>query len=120
MGIITYDNLEPGMVLASDVKDRSGRILLAAGNPVTEKALRIFKMWGVTEADVEGVAQEELSAKKAANLNPEILRKTEERLNELFIHCDREHPAIKELYRLATIRSAQKLEESNGTPSQSA
>jgi hypothetical protein len=114
MSMISFDNLEPGMVLAADVKDRSGRVLLAAGNSLTEKTLRVFKMWGVTEADVQGVAQEEIIAKKSASLNPELVQAAEQNVNTLFTHCDKEQPLIKELYRLTTLRAARKLEDAHG------
>ena len=114
MSMISFDNLEPGMVLSADVKDRSGRVLLAAGNTLTEKSLRVFKMWGVTEAEVAGVAQEEIIAKKSASLNPELVKAAESNVETLFTHCDKEQPLIKELFRLTVLRAARKLEDGNG------
>ncbi len=54
MGKLLIDNVQPGMVLAEDLRDRHGRFLLAKGMPVQEKHLRIFKIWGVSEVAVEG------------------------------------------------------------------
>lgn len=114
MSTISFDNLASGMVLSADVKDRSGRILLAAGNTLTEKSLRVFKMWGVTEAEVEGVDQEDILAKQSASLNPELVQASEKHVGVLFMHCDKEQPVIKELYRLTVLRASRKLEEGNG------
>lgn len=120
MAIINVENLTPGMVLANDVRDRAGRILLAAGKEVTEKSLRVFKMWGVTEADIQGVEQEEVAARAAAAIDPEVLRTAEAHAQDLFRHCDNEHPVTKELTRLVAIRLARKMEETNGSSSQPA
>ncbi len=120
MAIINIGNITPGMILASDVKDRSGRILLAAGKEVSEKALRIFKMWGVTEADIQGVEQEEIAARAASAVKPEFLKAAEARAQELFRHCDAEHPVTKELLRLVALRLARKMEEPNGSVGQPA
>jgi hypothetical protein len=120
MAIINIENISPGMVLASDVKDRAGRVLLAAGNAVNEKALRIFKMWGVTEAEIEGIQQEDVEARAAASVNPEHLRAAEQRVRDLFRHCDAEHVVVKELTRLAALRLARKMEEAHGSAGQPA
>ena len=120
MAIINIGSISPGMVLAVDVKDRAGRVLLAAGNEVTDKSLRIFKMWGVTEADIRGVEQEEIAARAASLVKPEILRAAELRTHDLFRNCDTEHLVIKELMRLVALRLARKMEEPNGSVGQPA
>ncbi|HTX99613.1 MAG TPA: hypothetical protein VMG09_06305 [Bacteroidota bacterium] len=120
MAIINIENITPGMVLASDVKDRAGRILLAAGKEVNEKSLRIFKMWGVTDADILGVEQEEIAARAASAIRPEVYRDAEQRARELFRHCDVEHLVVKELIRLVALRLARKMEDTNGSSSQPA
>ena len=55
--------LEPGMVLASGMKDRDGRRLLGKGVKLTSKHLRIIKMWGIVEADVEGISEKDIETK---------------------------------------------------------
>ena len=52
MAIIPIDLLEAGMVLKADVRDRSGRLILPSGAELAEKQIRIFRTWGVTEADI--------------------------------------------------------------------
>ncbi|HSE93272.1 MAG TPA: ABC transporter permease, partial [Methylomirabilota bacterium] len=39
---------------AAEVRDRTGRLLLTAGEQITDRALRVLRMWGVEEIDVEG------------------------------------------------------------------
>jgi hypothetical protein len=115
MALINLDNLEPGMILATEVKDRSGRVLLSAGSEVTEKVLRIFKMWGVTEADIQGVEKADIEAKTVASLRPESLRSAELHVNTLFQLCDQDDQVIKELKRIAVIRAARKEEDNNAS-----
>jgi hypothetical protein len=110
MGMISVDNLECGMVLAADVKDRSDRILLAAGQEITEKHLRIFKMWGVIGVSVQGVENEEAAAKAIKAVDPERLKQTEAEMQALFAHANLENPFMKELLRLATLRAAGQVE----------
>ena len=54
MGIITVDQLKEGMVLAEDVLDVNSRLLLKEGGTVEAQHIRMFKMWGVGEVDVQG------------------------------------------------------------------
>ncbi|NVL91299.1 MAG: hypothetical protein HWN69_10000 [Desulfobacterales bacterium] len=104
MGIINLEDIQPGMILDAEVKDRSGRLLLGAGSEITEKHLRIFKMWGVTEADIRGIEKEEIAVETAAEIDPLLLQEAEAQGRELFHHTDLEHPFIKELFRLFTLR----------------
>jgi hypothetical protein len=120
MATVNLESLKPGMVLGTDVKDRAGRILLASGQEISEKALRVFKMWGVTEADIQGVDQEQVAAMSTSDIKPELLEAAEEKTRVLFAHCKWENPVTKELFRLSTARVARKMEETNGTVNQPA
>ncbi|MGA2331536.1 MAG: hypothetical protein ABSG75_07235 [Syntrophales bacterium] len=104
MGIINLEDIRVGMVLAGDIKERSGRILLAGGNEITEKHLRVFKMWGITEADIKDVEKEEIAASIVARLDPSLFHDVQTRMRERFCLADMEHPFVEELFRLVTIR----------------
>lgn len=104
MGTINVEDVQPGMTLEKDVIDRSGRILLGTGETIRERHLRIFKMWGVMEADIRNVEREEVSAKAAALLDPVMLREAQEKLRELFRHASMQHPFNSELFQLLTFR----------------
>lgn len=52
MAVLPLTQLAPGMVLAKDVLDMSGRLLLGRAVSITDKHLKIFKTWGVTEVAV--------------------------------------------------------------------
>ena len=103
MSMVPLDNLEPGMVLAANVLDKSGRLLLGEGVVLEAKHLFIFRTWGIVEADIVGAG--------GANANDLLDDITQEKLDQakstllpLYCHADIEHPAICELLRLAVLR----------------
>ena len=106
MGVINIEDIRPGMILAESVKDRRGRVLLGEGSGITERHLKILRMWGITEADIQGVEREQVVAQAVAELDASLLQAAEARAQQLFQHTDREHPAIRELFRLCSVRIA--------------
>jgi putative nucleotidyltransferase with HDIG domain len=101
MGIVLTEKLKPGMIIGTDVRDVGGRLLLSKSNALRDEHIRIFKIWGINEIDVQGQpdAEEkppEISDRKAAGV--EKKRAQTERDFQL---TDLEHPAIRELFRLA-------------------
>jgi hypothetical protein len=105
MGRISLEALRPGMNLASDVIERTGRVLLRAGTEITEKHLDILRKWGVIEVDAVGTTAE-APALDLEPMDPAILRESEDKARALFRHTDSEHPAVRELLRLCTFRIA--------------
>ncbi|MEW5976633.1 MAG: hypothetical protein AB1898_12595 [Acidobacteriota bacterium] len=89
------------MILASDVRERGGRVLLTAGTEVIERHLEIFKKWGVVEADIEGADQEEQPAEALETWPPDLVLAVEQEVRTQFQHNDSSHPAIKELLKLS-------------------
>lgn len=106
MGMIPIDSLETGMVLASNVNDRTGRLLLGSGVELTQKHLIVLRTWGIEEADIEGVEGEAVTMMKLpADVTPDELRAAEEDLKRRhFRHAGLDHPAVRELLRLAALR----------------
>jgi hypothetical protein len=109
MATIGIEYVKPGMKLNSDVMDRNGRLLLNAGIEITERHLHIFRTWGITEVDIHGITEEQVVPDPAENVDPEILQKIETELNDIFRHTDRNHPAIKELFRLCALRKIRRV-----------
>ena len=104
MGLVALDNIEVGMVLASDVLDRNGRMLLGAGAELNQKHLTIFRTWGVVEADIAGIDFADNESPLPAEIDPGALAAAEEALLPHFQHSGTEHPVLRELLRLAAIR----------------
>lgn len=101
MSIIHINKLEPGMVLADEVRDLSGKLLLTKGKTIQVDHFRIFKIWGVTEVNILGNNGGKEEAKP--NLDPEQLEKIKESTMQVFSHTDLEHPAIKEIFGLSVL-----------------
>ncbi|MGV8074717.1 MAG: HDOD domain-containing protein [Syntrophobacteraceae bacterium] len=106
MGIITIKNLKPDMVLANDLTGANGRLLFAKGTRLTQKHLRTLKMWGVVEADIEGVSEADLGATVLPDIDPSILKAAEELTRRRFVHCSPAFSINHELFRLCALRKA--------------
>ncbi len=105
MGVLALDAIKPGMILGGDVKDRNGRILLTAGLEITEKHLRIFRMWGIHSVPVQEGEREETPPEGTSGIDPIRVHEAEEKVGYLFRHNDLSHPFIKELFRLAILEA---------------
>ncbi|MFV0422167.1 HDOD domain-containing protein [Oleidesulfovibrio sp.] len=103
MGKLNVDDLKTGMVLAEDVMGRDGRRLLGAGAELEERHLRIFKAWGVTEADIEGVDRSDMEQELEAELPLEVLEAARARI-EQHMHSHSDSELEHELRRIATLR----------------
>lgn len=101
MGIIHIDRLQPGMVLADEVRDLSGRLLLGKDRTIQQDHLKVFKIWGITEVNIRG--NKGCEEKTKPNLDPEQIEKIKECTRQVFRYCDLEHPAIKEIFRLSVL-----------------
>jgi len=122
---LSVKNIRPGMILAKDVKDLNGRVLLPANQEVLLKHAKIFKKWGITQVFIID------SRKKPEDESPEKRRKenkysfpieisevtiqeTEEECLSLFKFNDTEQPVTRELFRLAvcyTVRNSPDVED---------
>ena len=99
MGLLKVDMLKPDMVLLDDVKDINARLLLKKGQAIAPNHIKILKMWGVTEVAVQGA--DEAPGHADFLDDPEMGERIEADATHVFKHVDREHPAIKEIFRLA-------------------
>lgn len=99
MGVLHINDIKEGMVLAGDITNRHGNILLKAGSALSAKDILILKTWGITEIDVEGVDRDKVQQREMESLSPEVLEKIEGELAELFPEVA-DNPIIQELYRI--------------------
>lgn len=99
MFAISTDKLKPGKILAEEVRDINGRLLLASGNEIEINHIRIFKIWGVSEVNIEGPARG--SDKFDLEFNAETLEQVTETVTHLFQHTDLEHPVVKKIFNLS-------------------
>lgn len=99
MEAVQTDKLKPGQILAEEVRDINGRLLLASGNEIQSNHIRIFKIWGISEVNVAGTScgKDEFDP----HLDPELVEQAQESMRFIFSHADMEHPATKEIFKLA-------------------
>ena len=50
---VSFENLEPGMVLAEPVLNRLGQILLCKGSTISPSHITVLKTWGIRMVDIE-------------------------------------------------------------------
>jgi len=101
MGVIPTSKLESGMVLAVEVKDVSGRLLLAKGEELQPAHIRVFKMWGVSEVNIVGDVETQDNAE--ADIDPDVWEKTKDHTALIFRHVDLDHPALNVLFDLCVL-----------------
>jgi hypothetical protein len=70
------DDLKPGMILAANLLEPGGRMLLPAATELTDRHLRYFQMWGVADAEIEG---DERDLPAAFPVDPEVRAAVEAR-----------------------------------------
>jgi hypothetical protein len=97
--MVSCDELIEGMVLARPAVSPQGQLLAAKGTAVTSRHMRLFKMWGVTEVDIEG--HEGRAARPATPLSETERRVIEETIGQRFEGA-LGHPAMMEIARVAT------------------
>src|SRR3546814_19768942 len=94
-------------VCSSDLADAehvSGRVLLRKGVCLTDDHLRIFRQWGVTAVDIEGVAARPGVEAELEQRDPERLARLRECLQLRFRNSDLQQPVIAELMRRSAER----------------
>ena len=99
MRVVSTDKIKPGQVLAEEVRDMNGRLLLSKGHTIEANHIRIFKIWGVSEVNLGG--DDHCDDTSDPSVDPVMIEQTEKSVKALFCHTDLDHPAIKEIYRIA-------------------
>jgi HD-like signal output (HDOD) protein len=99
MRVVPTDKIKSGQILAKEVRDANGRLLLPRGQTIASNHIRIFKIWGIAEVNLVG--DDHHGDTSDPSVDPAIIENTKKSLKTLFCHVDLEHPAIKEIYRNA-------------------
>mgnify|MGYP002398760940 CR=1 FL=1 len=99
MALVKVEKLTEGAVLAEDVLDGKARLLLSKGQSIGEKQIRVLKMWGVFEVDVEGA--EAVVEEALPSADPEQMAVVSAQIKKAFGTVDIQHPAAKEVVRLS-------------------
>ncbi|MBF0480870.1 MAG: HDOD domain-containing protein [Desulfovibrionaceae bacterium] len=107
MGLLNIADLKPGMTVARDVTGKNGRMLLPKGLTLTEAHLRVFNIWGVTEAEVYGASRDEASEAALDAIDAGVLKAAASQAALMFSASNTDHPAVSELLRLRVIELAE-------------
>lgn len=105
MPVIRISQVKSGQTVLSDVRDRSGRVLLSSDSELTDESIKIIKSWGVAEVDV---ADDDLGTgqdSRVDDTDPVKLENAEVELSKRFRFLNKNHPFTKELYRLCLKRA---------------
>jgi len=94
MAILILAELKPGMRLVRGVVSPQGALLAHPGEELTEKQIRLFKMWGVADAEIMDTAPR---GAEASDLKPHTFDSLADEIDFIF---DRElDDAV--MYRIA-------------------
>lgn len=101
---VRTSDLQPGMVVARDVKDLHGRLLVPAGAKTLPKHLKVLKIWGVPEVFIKGDSEAEKKADPVDALDLRQRKQIEEEIQTLFCRHDPSDPVIEELISICIHR----------------
>lgn len=107
LGHLKTTDLSTGMVLATDLYSRQGRLLLPAGSPIEGKHLRIFKIWGVESVDILGEESQDSAPPSLLEIDPQAFQQADAFLGPWFQNAGLEHEPMQEVYRFCLQRTAE-------------
>ncbi len=107
MATIDVSQAEAGMVLAADILDKRGRLLVPAGKELSAKHVRALPAWGVSRIEVEG---DDIAG--AVELEPWAVERATADVDALFSRVNRDHPLFQSLTTVCVERFALALQES--------
>ncbi|MDI6616767.1 MAG: hypothetical protein QME27_08635, partial [Syntrophaceae bacterium] len=88
MGLVKINQISPGMELAEDLRDSRGRFLLPSGVGLTARDIRVLKMWGVVEADIQGIGTDGVEDAAAREIDPSLMEMAEKVVTRQFRYAD--------------------------------
>jgi hypothetical protein len=98
-------DLVPGMVLSTDVLDRSGRFLLGAGAILGARNIRAFRAWGIETVGVAGLNPTP-GAPVPPAVDPAALESARRAAARRFRRANCEHAVMRQLLELYVQRLA--------------
>ena len=110
MCLIKINKIEPGMMLAENLKDRNGRFLLPSGASLTARHIKMLKMWGVIEANIEGIIAEDVEDNAISEMDPATIEMAEKMVRGRFRHSNTDYPVTRELFRLCILQKAREMQ----------
>lgn len=112
MPLVRLEDLTTGLLIAADVRDSHGRLLIKAGLRISAKHLQIFKMWGIYEVDIEQNGHiSSLEGGEALELtySASVVSQAETEVSRRFLLSDTEDPVIQELHDICLQRTMREI-----------
>ncbi len=97
--------LEPGMILKTDVFNMDGEVLFSKGVALTERQIDILQQWGVPNVEIEG-GEEETEKVDLDQFSPEIVERAEQNVADRFKLVKSTHPAVEIIRKLCVTQEA--------------
>ena len=116
MAIVHIEDLQAGMVLASDLFGSGGRMLLPANMALREAHLKTLRAWGILEADIRDSSPSQAEEPGEAVIRSADRERAREYLLEFFSLANLDHPAVQGLFGLAGERIAEHLAKGRNLP----
>lgn len=109
MPIRSTTDLQPGMVVAADIQDPNGRLIVPAGTTLTDRHIKALKMWGIGQVNIAGEAKES-GSEQAVTIDPAIAEAAKNYVKALYrLHGDEvNHPLLNKLVRLSHHKTVQR------------
>lgn len=103
MATIDVSLAEAGMILAADVVDKRGRLLIPAGKELSERHVGALSQWGVDRIEVEGDGPEGAGG---GEVEPWAVDQAAAEVDLLFSRVNRDHPMMAALADACVQRKA--------------
>ena len=101
--------LQPGMVVAADVKNMDNMLLMPAGCELTDKHIHILNAWGIAEIQVQACDGADESGDILQKLAPEVRQRLTAELEAIFWEPIDINPVQREIFELVLRRKARQL-----------
>ncbi|MBK5965784.1 hypothetical protein CCR95_17290 [Thiocystis minor] len=96
------DQVTAGMLLAKNLHDPNGAILIRAGVSLTERHLKALKSWGIQQIPIQSA---ESCPQSLAVLDPSLIAEARTQLDTQFSLSNPDHPAVHALYEICLERT---------------
>jgi hypothetical protein len=106
---VKSDALQPGMVVARDVKNIDGMLLVPSGCELSERQINILQAWGVTDLEVEAGEEVARAHDPLAQLPPETATRITADLRARYWNPGEFGPVPSEIFRLMLLRQARRI-----------
>ncbi len=115
MALLPISKLVPGMIITQDVKDINGRLLISSGAAVNERILKVFKMWGVRDVEIQDDETSDLQGEEntAVQIDPEKLEELKAEVAGLLRFNDFQHPFLDNLMQICLQKKIEALAGKN-------